>query len=420
MVVQGPRLRLRYARPDDARALFELGRDAALLQSTVDRAFDDADLLRKVVADYADCSPKFTQGRAFEFLHPLKFNVAAGLADSPLRAVATQAVDAHAPADILIQDGPAHVVEQVQAKSYSDPYLASRHLMHAKYEGMQRLVPSDKVDAVARHLDANTAGDAAMRADAREHLTDRLRYDGVESGGVSTAEARFAVDHPHLATLQEVGSLALKEIGQVAAARAVAGGGLALGFNGALNVIDVARANGVLEAALSTRRFVNGEIDAASYREELAYTAVCGSAAFYCGMAGNLILPGVGGFVGAVVGYTTASILVQAGVLGSGARSELEAARERQRVVEAETAKAIRAMAELSRSIDAVAAAYALEETQWRNSFAAVELALTDWQVGAALTALADLNRHFHAALPFRSLSEFDELMLDEDALLPL
>jgi hypothetical protein len=443
------------------------------LQATVDRAFADAGLLRDMVQQYAKVNREFTKGRAFEFIEPLKFNIDAGLSGSDLRAAPTALGDPHAAADILITNRAGDVVQEVQAKAYGYPYLAAHQLAQPKYEGMARLVPTDQRDEVARHLKDNLAASPG-REDAANHLTDRLSRDGISSGGTPAWEARLAAYSPHLETLVRVGPLALQEMAKAAAARAVAGGGIGLAFGGALNAIDVVRgkamlhdavidtayasasaavrsgavgavgrgiaiiarqqgalqfaggagpfaiANGVLEGALSTRRFVRGEIDSATYRQELLYTSVKGSAAFFCGIAGNAVLPGVGGFVGAVVGYTTASVLLQAGLLGSGGHSELQAVRERQKLVEAETAQTVRRMKELVESIEVVAQADRRLKCNWTECLGGFEASMAVWDVDAALRSLAEVNMSFHASLPFRSFTEFDALMLDPAQQLPL
>ncbi len=72
--------------------------------------------------------------------------------DPRCRLAATHFNDPAAAADVLIRDGQ-EVLKQVQAKSYGKAADAVRTLAEPKYEGMDRLIPSDQVDHAQAVID---------------------------------------------------------------------------------------------------------------------------------------------------------------------------------------------------------------------------------------------------------------------------
>lgn len=453
------------------------------LATATDSVFRDADQLRRIIDNFSKCDPAFTQGRAFEFLEVLKFNRDAALKGSELLAKPTHyTVSTTAPQDIIIEKA-GRVVEEAQAKSIKDVAKSLRDLANEKYQGMQRLVPADTADRHAeiltRRLDHAPPGQLNIQEyeDVQRNLTGRLKHGQVSSPGTTRAEAEAAVESPLRTELTLKGTEALREVGKAGLTGAAVGGGLGLVFHGLMNAYHVGKghkshgeaiidtikgtaavaarsgvvtsgakviaiaarqsgltgfaggagpaviANAVFEAAYALVQYGRGEIEADALREQAGGAVLRGAAAYYCGIAGQVLIPVpvVGALVGSVVGYTASAILLQSGILGVGPSSIVAQARKRREEIEAMCFEVIKRM-ELERAqIEAVAAAHALEfEKKVLPALDIFESSMVLFQPMAAMNALADLNEGFGCQLPFRSLTEFDEFMLDQEKSLEL
>ena len=452
------------------------------LAQATDNVFRDATALQKVINDYANCDPSLVQGRAFEFLEVLKFNREAALQGSDLSAVATHYTDPASAADILIQKAGSTVGE-VQAKSYEHAAQSLRALAKEKYQGMQRLVPSDQVDGqadlLAKRLQ-NAPPDQLNRPeyqDIQENLSGKLRSGNVESPGTSRVESDAAVNNPAQTVLTLKGTQALEEIGKAGLTGAAVGGGMGLLFHGMMNayhakkghktnseaIIDTVKgtasvaarsgvvtagaktiaiaarqtglsgfaagagpavvANAVLEAGLGVHRYIKGEIGGDELKEQVGGAVLRGGAAYYCGIAGQVLIPipVVGALVGSIVGYTASAVLLQAGILGAGPSNMVENAKKRRKEIEAMCFETVKRM-ELERAeIMATSKQYDLDYNQRiLPAMDIFESALALSHPMAAMNALADLNEAFGSSLPFRNLKEFDEWMEDPDTVLQL
>lgn len=457
------------------------------LAAATNGVFHDSAQLQRVIDQYANCNIGQTQGRAFEFLEVLKFNRAAARQGADLKAIATHYTNAGSRADIVIQRGK-EVLRQAQAKSYKDASGALHKLAKTRggevyYDGMQRLVPRDRLEGVAELLDKRLKklpADSLKRPayeDVKRNLSGTLLHDGVTSGGTTRAEAEFAVNHPRLSQIQLCGSAALEEVGTAGLKGAMAGGAVAGGFRLLSNayalhtgkrspneaVIDVitgtagaavrggvvslgskaiviaARENGlrsftqsaapvaiantVFEVAQATTRYLRGEINDEEYRDEAGGVLVRASATFYCGLAGQMLIPipVVGGVVGSLAGYAAAAILVQSGVLGIGANNIVKIAEDRRRTVEAETYRAIVRMDALRREIQDLSAAYNIQFTETiLPCLDRLDQQLARWEPEAIVGSLGALNTAIGTALPWRSFAEFEDFMLDDNAVFEL
>lgn len=126
-------------------------------------------------------------GFMFEAAHTHSYNINAIDAGSEFRAVMSSMVgQPHAEADVFIRSASGVTRDSIQAKLYADPLGAADALADDKYLGMQRLVQSDKLDAIDDMLGKRVVkheGTARYEAyeDTRANLTDRIRFGGVES-----------------------------------------------------------------------------------------------------------------------------------------------------------------------------------------------------------------------------------------------
>lgn len=439
--------------------------------------FRDSRELERVIDQYANANPGHLQGRALEFLEVLKFNRAAAEAGSTLQATATHFNDPAAASDVLIRDGQ-EVLKQVQAKSYGKAAEAVRTLAEPKYEGMDRLIPSNQVDDARSFLDRHERmfGERSLNSaryqEVREKLTGELHAEDIRSGGTTRQEAEFAAQHPQQAALQFKGMAALKEVGQAGAAGAAIGGGLQGVFTALHQSVRVSRnettaseavvitlqatasgairggsvaagsrviaitarelgvgqvlgdmgpgamANAVFEAGLSTHRYLQGSITHNQYRDELGGAAIRATTATYCGMAGQLLIPipVVGAAVGAITGYVAAAVLVESGVLGVGANNIVAAAEARRQVVERECAAAILQMQRCQKELDALEADY---REGFRQTFEPLLEQIKAHQQAAQFEGsfyrLISMGDALGYSLPWRSLAEFDHFMQDDD-----
>ena len=445
------------------------------LVDATDRAFRDAGHLTDVVEQYTNAGPAYTQGRAFEMLEALKFNQAAARAGDAIDALPTHFTDSAAAADITIRRA-ATVLAQAQTKSFtSDAALVDR-LLDPKYEGMRAVVPADKVEGIRHLVDRRIdrlgpGADRDQLVDFRDRLDGELRVENISSGGTTRAAAEAAVDHPGLVAGRVAGAAALQEVAGAAARGAVIRGGTRAAFAAAANAIDVrsgrqsiadsvvetmrataaaAVQGGVVEGgaqaivitarqmewtdfassaaprqvaqsvwnvAGASRRYINGELDATGYRDEVGGELTRRLASYYCGIAGQLLIPVpvVGGLVGGIVGHATASILLEAGLIAGGAPAQLDNARRRRAEVEESTRLAITQLEASRTDVETLIHEHAREfRADVLPALDAFDEAVIDGTPGAAVQALVALSRAFRSHVPFRTLEQFDAFMVDD------
>ena len=153
----------------------------------------------------ADKSPEILKGDLFEYIERAKFNTNAAALDPSLVAELTRELgDPAAAADILIRQRGGPVLEQVQAKAGHSVENMTGYLRDPKYSGMQKLVPSDKVDGVQARAEfrANywekrgNVDYARENADTARNVTGELHHGKVRSGGTTLQETKDAALNP--------------------------------------------------------------------------------------------------------------------------------------------------------------------------------------------------------------------------------
>ncbi len=450
------------------------------LAAATDQIFKDSETMTHWLSRYAAVDTPKLQGRAFEYLETLKFNEHAALSGSDLRASTTQMTTPTGPVDIEILKGSAgEVVREVQAKSYGDPSAAIRTLGQPKYEGQGRLVPADQEAALRERLEERSTAHltASQQDDVEKNLMGALKHGSVSSGGTTRGEAEFAASHPEIVAWMFEGTAALREVGVAGAEGALAGGGFGLAFSALNNgyaaasgskdpqtaIVDTVRASacaaargGVVGAGARTLaimgrqhgfttfasgagpaavaatvfqvshcvyRYSRGEIEGDELWEGAGGAMLRGTTCFYCGLAGQILIPVpvVGAIVGSTVGYVTASILVQSGLLGVGPSNKVAAEKKRREEIESITAASIERMAECRIEIERL-----ISEDAWQfeqvlmPALDNLEGQLVAGTAESAIIALAGINAALGLCVGFRDFTAFDEFMRDPDSTLIL
>ncbi len=166
--------------------------------NAADAIVEGMDLFREAAEKLGAVNPKIAQGNLFEYIQAAKFNADAALKDSPLQAVVTAAEgNPHAAADLLIKDGD-RIVREVQAKSMNRVSNLTDSLSDAKYEGMQKLVPNGNASQVRELAQKRSQYNSDSYADTAKNVTDKLKYEGIESEGTSYQENLWAAENPQL------------------------------------------------------------------------------------------------------------------------------------------------------------------------------------------------------------------------------
>ncbi len=180
----------------------------------------------------------------------------------------------------------------------------------------------------------------------------------------------------------------------------------------------IALAAGIVQSGKSLVRYLNGEINDEQLLSDVSHTAVTGTTAFYYGALGQAIIPipVVGAFIGSTVGYFVGNMLHQSGLISLGEASVVKAARERRERVAALCMTAIPLMRAHRLELEKLLAEHFSERRQLLTSaFDDLEDSLIAWDADQFTDGLARINNAFGAALPFKTFSEFDEFMKDND-----
>lgn len=253
------------ASDDDTKAGFAGGQAGAFASLAEAAASHEVrvgmDAFRNVADRLENVTFEQSKGNLFEFIEVVRFNESAALSGSTARARVTAEVGRpHDPADIEIVDA-GKIVRKIQAKvSKSHAEMAAR-LRPEKYEGMQRLVPSDAEERV-RELTENRAKTgniyAEEYADSAENLAGELHSEGVSSGGTTRAELKDAHAGPEWFAAKAELSAVARQAGKAGAAGAATGGAVALAFATVRQGYrfrrgDVDGREAVIEIAISTK-----------------------------------------------------------------------------------------------------------------------------------------------------------------------
>lgn len=164
--------------------------------NATEAVFEGMDAVKNIADRLANVGSGQSQGNIFEYIEATKFNMDAAIKSSDLKAFVTADIGRpHDPSDIDIMSGD-ELVRQVQAKSGRSAADSLFYQSTEKYEGMQRLSPSeqfDKMQELAQHrIDKGTLK-ADDYQDTLDNLSKGLSHDNVNSEGTTREEAIEAV-----------------------------------------------------------------------------------------------------------------------------------------------------------------------------------------------------------------------------------
>lgn len=180
----------------------------------------------------------------------------------------------------------------------------------------------------------------------------------------------------------------------------------------------LAIAAGAVQSGKSIVKYLQGDIDGEQLLSEISHTAMTGASAFYYGALGQAIIPipVVGAFVGSTVGYFVGNMLHQSGLISLGEAAVVKAARERREHIEALCLTAIPLMRAHRLEIDNLIAQHFADRGRvLSQAFDGLEHSLLDWNADGFTAQLERVNQAFGASLPFKTLTEFDAFMADDD-----
>ncbi|WP_432563981.1 hypothetical protein [Kineococcus sp. SYSU DK003] len=243
-------------------------------------------IAQQVAQRYAKLGGPQRAGHLFEVMHELSFNLDAIAKGSKIRATTTEWIaggSQTAAADLHLLDEGGRLLAAAQAKLLAEPLGTgtgtARSLVNAHYEGMQRLIAGDHLEAVKNVLDKRlTMPPEGLGytdyADARAHVTATLHIDDpslrsgffrrgsqVSSTPVSFDDARTAGTDAAGWGKNQVHHAGVHQVKTAMAAGAVTGAALA----------------GVVEAAKQAARVRAGETSAAAAAATAAGAAAMGA-----------------------------------------------------------------------------------------------------------------------------------------------
>ncbi|WP_456598798.1 hypothetical protein [Blastococcus sp. SYSU DS0616] len=444
---------------------------------------------REIVVDlaarYVNVGTAQRAGHLFEVMHASSFNRNAIAQGASIRAAVTEWMSGGsrtAAADVLLLDR-GHQVAEAQAKLVEGTAKLANGVARGSYDGMQRLVAEDKLQAVSDLIDRRLKMDPdglryADYQDARAHLTDQLHAGSVHSQPLASDAVHRAAEHPvgwadaqvagavghQLLTAAGIGaaggaavagvlsaaqSVAQVRAGETSAARAAATaaaaaargavrGGTVAALGEAVRVaaqadllpdalgggtLPLALARAVYGVAEAGVAFARGDIDSGQFAARSCESTLTVGLVWACGSAGQTVIPVpvVGALVGGLVGQFSATVIVQGTQFALAAARERGLAEERIAVLEAETAAAVFTASALGDAVEALGAE--------RNAFVTTTVlpqvagALESLAVAGtddALRQLTAVTRQFAGKPVFGTMAEFDAWMRDPLATLTL
>ena len=463
---------------------------AKLNANATDAMVRGMDLFREAAAKLGAVNPKIAQGNLFEYIEAAKFNADAALQDSSLQAIVTAAEgNPHDAADLLIKDGDL-IIREVQAKSMNRVGNLADSLSNDKYQEMQKLVPDGNASQV-REL-AKKRRDPASPKGARErssrqrahynntdnytdtakNVTDKLNFDGIESGGTAYHENLWAAENPELYAAIIEGKYVAQEAVVTGGNAAIAGFIISGAISGVKNTIAVSKghitfeealsntvkdggtsalrsgltgasgtvirygasklgvkalgksnvaitvAAGVIDIGASVYSFAQREITSEELIERIGQTGTCTTYSLYVGAAGGAVFGPVGAVVGSMAGYLiSASIYQSATAIFTEARL---AKAEAERVI-AMCNVACQIMKEQREEFKRLFELnFKARCAEFDACFAAMDAGLNSNNYGLATQSLSNLAALFGKKLQFESFEEFDDFMLDANSSLIL
>jgi len=233
----------REQEPEDSASVATIGATSETAKcglNSVRAAQQGAARYQEVAQQWRNTSPECLAGRLAEEMHATTFNVdAAAKRLNDLKAVTGAANGTPtAAADLTIMNG-SKAVDAVQVKYHATPAGTTIHISDAKYDGMQRVVPSDQAARV-RELASKRGVDGLGRRnypDVAKNASDRIRSHGAESSPVSRAEALDAAKN----TSRVAGDLVNGRIVCAVKSGAVMGGAVGGGVSAISNLVAYAK-----------------------------------------------------------------------------------------------------------------------------------------------------------------------------------
>lgn len=403
---------------------------------------------------------KLLKGKLFEIIEAAKFDRNAARAGKTVRAYVTAEEGQPTSAvDIVLRDGSG-TPREVQAKAWGKAKDLAKQATKEKYDGMDVLVPKDKVEATNRKL--------AQKGKNRE-VVGELRSGGAASGGTSSVELEWAKDNPKLYRIAVEAGQVGREVAVTGAHAAVGGAvlggalstisnvhaymagqtdgrtairnvatdsaksGLRGGSSGAMGAVirqagsrtalqTLAKSNvasavaaGVVEVGVTVYEFAKGEITAEEAAGRIGETGSAAASGIYVGVAAGAIFGPAGAVVGSVVGYMAMSWVYQSSL----------AILQRARLAEEEAYRVIAFCTEATRAMDRQREVFEGRLETWltrrEEAFQAclksIDDALVDDEVEDTVEALACLAGMTGRALRFKGFEEFDQFMQSPDPL---
>lgn len=348
-------------------------------QNGTNASFYGMDLLLKKSLQIKNVNYEQAKGNLFEYIEAAKVNRNLANAGINRRFVVTDAKkewgglgEPHAPDDFRLFEGNKVIGKGGQAKvnnNVRDTASADKGISNTKYEGMQRVIASDKYDDVVRQLDIklqNGEISKSMYEDVKRNLREQgLTEDisGVSSGGTTTSELKSAYDDIDSYIRNFEKNQVIKEIGNTTINTAAASMIVTGIVSSTTNIIDVlqdkkelneaikdlgvdvvksgarggitgflsstlriasqkasipvlsdgsaatALAGGLVDCGVSVYSYAKGEISSEDLVEEMSNTAIKTVSTIYLTKAIQLTLGNTPAFVPMMI-YTTASYVV--------------------------------------------------------------------------------------------------------------
>lgn len=394
------------------------------------------------------------KGKLFEYIEAGKFNRNAARAGKRVRAhVKAAEGQTKAKVDIALKEG-RRTVKEVQAKTHTEPTELANQATKKDYDGMDVLVPKNKVGATNRKL--------AEKGETKT-VAGELRGGGVTSGGTGSKELSFATENPKLYRIAveatQVGREVVVTGGHAAVGAAVVGGalsacsnvgsylagetdgrtavrnvatdsaksGLRGGSTGALGAVirqtgsrtgmqTLAKSNvasavaaGVIEVGVTVYEFAKGEITAEEAAGRIGETGSAAASGIYVGAAAGAIFGPPGAVVGSVVGYMAMSWVYQSSL----------AILHRANLAEEEASRLIALCTEATRAMDRQREHFERRLETWltrsdgafQGCLENIDGALARDDVDDAVEGLARLAGMTGKALRFKNFEDFDQSM---------
>lgn len=417
----------------------------------------------------------FRRGDLYEYIECAKYNAEAAARSPSVRAQLTRDHGAPTSPKDVVFNGRGHLSGAVQMKASRDAEALVDMLRDPKYEGMQKLVPVDQVEAVRRRaeelsLRAAARGDvelARQHADTARNVTGELHRGGTASGGTTNDELDFATRHPKLYRLRQETRYVAREGARATAGAAVAGAavgavisavsqgpavvrgerrlidaavqvgrdafssGTRSGVNAAAGTvirygaaragvrvlargnIAVTVASATIDMGVAVLRYGRGEASAAETAEALGQTGTSTLGSIYTGAAAGMVFGPAGVLVGAIAGGLIASSVYQASIaiLRSADLSRVEAER-----IEALCEESIAVWVALRDEVDARAAELVgRREESIIHALAQLDSGLDDPTGARAVEGFTVFAETFGVSLKLTDFDEFDDFMLNSD-----